>query len=244
MQNFSKNHPVIFIIILFFVGVLVAGLLGAVTGGYDSDLGTAVGRIIVGVAVFAIFRECFKENKYFSGAKYLLLALILPVWNVVYQAASGMTEIQSGGMIFEVFLCALAPAIFEEVLFRGVFLEKLRENGKTPMVALFISALVFGLVHLTNVVGGEVANTLVQILYAFVIGLFLGAVYLKTRDLATVIIAHFMTDFSTQIFVQNPSQTPPGLIVAFAVVLILLAAWSVWTISKEKEASVPAEVEK
>lgn len=241
MQNFSKNHPIIFTILLFFAGLIVALPFAAATGGYNADLGSAIGRIITGGLIFLIFRNCFKENRWFSGLKYLLPALVLPVWNIVYQVISGLPAIWTGGDLFVACVCALAPAIFEEVIFRGVFLEKLRENGRSAMESLIISAVVFGLVHLTNGVSGDIANTLVQTVYAIVIGLFFGAIYLKTRDIVTVILAHFMTDFSTQIFVQNPNTTSTPLIVAFVIILLALAAWSVWQISKEKETSTPVE---
>lgn len=243
MQNFSKNHPILFTILLFFAGLVVALPFAAVTGGYNADLGSAIGRIIAGVLIFLIFRNCFKDNRWFSGLKYLLPALVLPVWNIVYQVISGLPAIRTGGDLFVACICALAPAVFEEVIFRGIFLEKLRENGRSAMESLIISAVVFGLVHLTNAVGGAVANTLVQTLYAIVIGLFFGAVYLKTRDIVTVILAHFMTDFTTQIFVQNPNTTSTPLIIAFVIILLALAAWSVWQTSREKGASASIEEE-
>ena len=49
-------------------------------------------------------------------------------------------------------------------------INKLSQNGKKKMGILFISAIVFGAVHLTNIAGIDFVNVLVQIGYAFVIG--------------------------------------------------------------------------
>ena len=80
--------------------------------------------------------------------------------------------------------------------------------------------------HLTNILGMSLANVLVQVAYSLVIGLFLGAVYLASDDIATVIIAHAAIDISNQIFATSPSVSSVVMIVVFLAVLAVLAVYA------------------
>lgn len=69
--------------------------------------------------------------------------------------------------------------IFEEIFFRGVIFGFLRDNYKFP-IALIVQALVFGILH----------GNLVQSVYAFILGLFLGAIFYYTNSLYASILSH------------------------------------------------------
>ena len=78
---------------------------------------------------------------------------------------------------------AVAPALIEEFLFRGVIMGSLLRFGKP--FAIFTSALVFGLVH----------GNLVQIPFAFMVGLVIGAMVVETNSIWTGVIIHFINNF-------------------------------------------------
>lgn len=92
------------------------------------------------------------------------------------------------GWLFLFYVCLIGP-IFEEVLFRGVILRTL--NRYNRFFAIFASALIFGLFHLY----------LEQGAHAFVLGLVLAYVSLKTDSLMTCILLHIfhntITTFSS-----------------------------------------------
>lgn len=76
-------------------------------------------------------------------------------------------------------VCILAP-IIEEILIRGFILSGLKNNyGAT--VAILVSSVIFSLFHFN----------MVQTLSAFICGLLLGLLYLKTNSILNCIIAHF-----------------------------------------------------
>lgn len=81
---------------------------------------------------------------------------------------------------------AAATAFWEEVVFRGVVF-RIVEEGTGTWIALLVSAVAFGLVHLGNehVTLRAVATT------ALVAGVFLGGVYVLTRRLWLAIGAHY-----------------------------------------------------
>ena len=216
MNEYAQKHPIAFELVLVVVAMLVVGVGAAVLGGStNAEVGVALGRIVVGLALMLIFRSYF-DGKPFSGIVYALPILVIALWNIAYNLLSGM--VFSLDLIGALVL-GFAPAIFEEVLFRGIFIHNLRASGKEPLATLVISAAVFGAIHLTNLAGMTVANVLVQVLYATVFGLVTGAVYLKTGDLASVILAHAIVDMSNHVFVSTPSSSSILFVVAFVVVL-------------------------
>jgi hypothetical protein len=84
------------------------------------------------------------------------------------------------------------PSIFEEAVFRGivltVFLGKYSQRK-----AIIISALGFGLMHLLNLAGGrDLVWVLGQVAWSFILGLFYGYVFVKTRSLLPLMIFHYL----------------------------------------------------
>lgn len=78
----------------------------------------------------------------------------------------------------------LAGPIVEELLFRGImfhYLEKIRPGW----FAILISGITFGLWHMEPV----------QVVYAAIMGILLGFIYAKVRDLKVTIAIHILNNF-------------------------------------------------
>lgn len=86
------------------------------------------------------------------------------------------------GFLLSVLTVAVAPALFEEFLFRGAIMGNLLKYGKG--FAVFTSAIMFGLIH----------GNLVQIPFAFLVGLVLGFAALETKSIWTAVIIHFLNN--------------------------------------------------
>ena len=209
MKQFSVKHPVLFGIILIVAAFAAAALITAVlaSAGLPSETATTLSRILVGVILLFVFRETFPRGRAGRGLLWGLPALIFVLWNIVYHLSAG-ASFAGSGVLGSAFVAALAPAIFEEVLFRGILIGKLRENGQSPLAALLISAAIFGAVHLTNGISGDMLK------------------YLKTGDLFSVMLFHFLIDFSSHLFVSEPTTSSAGTIAVFALVLLCAAVYS------------------
>ncbi len=120
------------------------------------------------------------------------------------------------------YACIGAP-IWEELLFRGVILRTLEPHGKR--LAIWLSALMFGLFH----------GNLVQIPYAFGVGLVLGYVAVE-YNIGWAIVLHtvnnlVLSDFLTRITMNLPAGVANlilwGLILVMFVVgvICLIACW-------------------
>ena len=106
-----------------------------------------------------------------------LVLRLIPVtqfWRTVFGQISGSGDFARG-----LILAAVIAPVVEEIIFRGIILRGFRANyGKTR--ALLFSSLLFGLVHLNPW----------QFLPAVVLGLFLGALYIRTGTVVATIAAH------------------------------------------------------
>ncbi|MBR6708891.1 MAG: CPBP family intramembrane metalloprotease [Clostridia bacterium] len=76
----------------------------------------------------------------------------------------------------------LVPAFCEELLFRGVILDRLLPYGKTA--AILISAVAFGLMH----------GNFEQLFYATVAGIMLGLCYAETHSIWPGVIVHMLNN--------------------------------------------------
>lgn len=80
--------------------------------------------------------------------------------------------------------------INEELIFRLFLLNNLEYKSK--LVSIIVSSLVFGGIHLVNLIGYFDPMVFVQVLYTFGLGLLLGAVFVLTNSLVAPIVVHFL----------------------------------------------------
>jgi len=91
----------------------------------------------------------------------------------------------NAGVLFaDIALTALLPATFEEFTNRGL-LYSANENAKFPTFTIFLTALMFALMH-TNVT---------QVFYTFFFGLITGALVYVTKSIYPAMLCHFVNNF-------------------------------------------------
>jgi membrane protease YdiL (CAAX protease family) len=113
--------------------------------------------------------------------------LALAGWYHITAIASGSDAI---GLILQGLGAFLLVALFEEGLFRGIIF-RLLERLTGSWIAILLSALFFGLVHLMNP-GATLFSALAIALEA---GIMLGAAYMLTRSLWLAIGIHWAWNF-------------------------------------------------
>lgn len=84
-------------------------------------------------------------------------------------------------LIITIILLCVIPAMFEEVLFRGIILEELSDRFSSRRGAIFITAAIFAAVHL------DFSNLIPQ----FILGAILCHITLAEKSVLTAMIAHF-----------------------------------------------------
>ena len=91
------------------------------------------------------------------------------------------------------FCVSLTAGICEELIFRGYLLQQLTAWTKRPLLAVLLTALLFGSVHLYEGVGAILPLAALGCVYGLV-------VHYSKGDLRAVIVAHTLQDFLTAVF--------------------------------------------
>lgn len=101
-----------------------------------------------------------------------------------YQTSSVITDIpMDGGLVFlALFLIAVMPAIFEELIFRGIILESTKKLG--TLQACLINGFLFSLFHCNPSQTG----------YTFVLGAVFAFVAIRTGSVIPSMIVHFLNN--------------------------------------------------
>jgi membrane protease YdiL (CAAX protease family) len=126
------------------------------------------------------------------------------------------------------------PSIFEEVAFRGVLLTffLLRYSKRKSIV---FSSFGFAIIHIFNLLSGRdpiwVAG---QVIWAFILGLFYGYLFIKTGSLLPVMIVHYLGNLFIYSFAGYIQETASVAIqalygVTFTLGLIPVAIMILWT---------------
>ncbi len=89
-----------------------------------------------------------------------------------------------GSYILALFIIAFFPAVFEELFFRGALQNLLVKWWKAPLVAIIFCSLIFSLIH----------GSIFLFLSRFILGLILGLLYHKSKNIWVNIIAHFLNN--------------------------------------------------
>ena len=113
--------------------------------------------------------------------------------------------------IFMSSICtALIPALVEEFAYRGLVLSVLKKHDEA--FAIFASAFLFGLLH----------GNFVQIPFAFIVGLVLAFVRVKSDSMLPGIIIHFCNNFFAVIVTAAGEALPENISTIIQTVFMLL----------------------
>lgn len=143
----------------------------------------------------------------------------LPVtWSFVRQAFDISGDLPPGSPS----LLVSIPSIFEEAVFRGIVLTAFL-NKTSERKAIIFSSLGFGLVHLLNLASDrEAVWVLGQVIWSFILGLFYGYVFVRTRSLLPTMIVHYLGNaFIGSLTGYMQSRASVGIEVLYGVILSL-----------------------
>ncbi len=222
MKKLSAKFPILFEIILFVIALLVAAVLATALQaiGCNSTLSPTIARILIGLILLAIFYKSFSFRSSLKGFLITLPILLFGLYKIPYHFISGGTGADFNKVTLTIFLAGLAPAIFEEVLFRGICIANLKKKYNNPYVIVLVSAVIFSLAHVTNLVGMDVASVLLQVSTSLVLGIVWGAIYLRSGDLLSLIFSHFFIDILSDICFSG--DTTPGYFLAIMIAILIL----------------------
>ena len=126
--------------------------------------------------------------------------------------------------VFGIIAIAVMAPLVEELLFRGAIEGHFLQTGKRPSMAILLSALIFGLIHVNPA----------QVPFAFCLGLVFGWLYYRTGSIIPGMIGHFLNNSLATIAMATSTQeelnektvdmigaTPTYILLAAAIICLL-----------------------
>ena len=244
------KHPIRAAFLLPVIGLLGGGIIGQIVvlslNGFDTKaaqntlLSNDLPEIFLALLVILIMKHSY-DNQFKFGfwKKNLKPSMVFASWgflvlllNIIPNLFLG-TPLESSYSLLLAVTGGIAPGLYEEVTCRGVVLSNMMyqwRNAKNPiMMSLLASSIAFGLIHLVNLFS-TVGPTLIQVGYATGLGIFFGAVYLRTRNLWGPVVVHALIDISAKIFVtEDPVAGIASLAVPPEQMLVGIAVFIVFT---------------
>ncbi|MDR1016024.1 MAG: CPBP family intramembrane metalloprotease [Coriobacteriales bacterium] len=135
-----------------------------------------------------------------------ILARVEPSYALVLKRSLGVLRTDWVLRLLAVVLLCLVVGLFEESLFRGLFLSallaRLGASRRGIVISVLVSAAVFGFAHvLPDLWTGQLATVLAllqalgKVVTTGMIGFMFGALYLKTRNIWGTALVHALNDF-------------------------------------------------
>lgn len=156
----------------------------------------------------------------------LLILIVLMIANHGFQAQPASYFVYM--LLSQLFLIGFV----EETLFRGIMLRALMQKGKA--IAVGVSSVLFGITHALQALGGQsIQDTILQIVYAFILGFVLALLVAKHRAIWLTIIFHGLHNF-----INFTGNTPSTHLYDYLVIIILIAQLVWLIVSGQKNAAV------
>ena len=155
-----------------------------------------------------------KEESYKKSIFYIPL-IVIALSNLV----CGVDTSYGAGFIFANLFLTLGIGFAEEIYFRGIICNLWEDRGVKKAVA--VSAILFGVCHLMNVLGGAgIAETILQICFALLYGIVVSLIFIRSKSIWPCIILHAFHDFCS--FISCDGTLQLNIIIGIIQFIILL----------------------
>lgn len=238
-KSYSQKHPYITVILLGLLCTFMTGLGTAIPQiiGLDTNLQIIVTTLFlvasVGIGIVIMIRSRFRlvdygfrnneKESYHKVWWYLPLVVVIVIIPIVINGfVAGISIIQ---YIIVAFF-TIAVGFNEEIYFRGLAFKFLEEKGKKK--AIICSSVIFGILHLANVLNGkDVVYLILQMFFAFLVGFVFAEIVSITKSLWIVIICHAAYDYISSITGEN-IDSKAVVVLAIQVCVLMVYAISIW----------------
>ena len=228
--------PLAFFIVRDTIAVFT-GILFRSIGGEDSlpyQINGDIARLIIAGLLMIIMPiycrgKCnfgFRGGNVKLGILLALPQLIVPLWNLLQIRFYDVPFIVGGTAVVAAIIHGIGPGVSEEIFCRGFVVSNLMRIWKDKpdriTRCMLTSGVSFGLLHALNAVStGNIWAAVIQVIYTAAIGIFNGAIFLRTRSIWGVILLHTLTDISAFVAVFDSSNIT-GMDIAFCIVGTLI----------------------
>lgn len=217
MKAFVQRHVILFVILVAVMESLIVSI--NIDQNALSGLDMLLTHLLVSVIALYFMKKLSVplwtlKVGFLKGILMGLPFIILGFSSVLSSnAGTDFSLLESNGssvlLLFTINM--IFVGIEEELIFRGLifgFLLKNGENKKNGInQAILASALIFGIMHLSNIFIAPITTVFVQTLFTAAGGFLYCVIYYKCRNIWSVIIIHTCTDWISLVLDQCFTNT-------------------------------------
>lgn len=228
--SFSKRRPVLTVIIIEVLLLLAVFAAGAYATIKELDYTAPVLISFIPIALVLIVYLTWKRKWSEMGFQslrnipkknwlyYLPLVVLL-----ITISLKGFREVTVSEVLFFIFFTLLVGFV-EETLYRGLILRTLL--AKSVTAAVVTSSILFSVTHLLNLLSGQnTIQTIMQIIYALVMGVALALLIVKNHNIIPLILFHFVHNLIQFLSIENEKNSVLGVDVLIIMVLVMYCVW-------------------
>ena len=214
LKEFALKKPVLFsvLIMILSIGVTFLPLNSFLFGNLNEQAAEYASgfleQTLVSVLLMMLLAkfDWLRPAGFGCKAKQLFVAwpmFLILILNLL-ELVDGTLQIDTSEVTTIIFyvLVYLSTGLFEETLCRGVvqtlFLKKWGKTRKGIYFSVILSSILFGMFHLVHFFLGHMTllASVVQVIYATFIGVFMGACVLRNQSIIPMIIVHGLVDIT------------------------------------------------
>lgn len=272
IRTSARSHPLLVTAVGLAIGLAVIWFVPS-DGSLANMMFIRLGLTIVMFAIMAVAAGC---NIIVPNAKSIGFSFKKSIYPLVVALVMGVfvllgTAMKNEGMVSDwplqlalVIMLCLLVGTFEEGLFRGIvfsgLLARFGETRRGLIGAVIVSSLIFGFVHVTPsimngqvVTGLDMAQAALKTLQAGILGAFLAALFLKTRNIWGIALVHGLNDLFVMLgdalfsgttsttYVNNDAMMASASVVMYGVFFLLYIPIIVSTVRMLKQVETPCK---
>ena len=180
-------------------------------------------------AIMDLIKACLLAFSFSSAFSLLTSNIDIENSRLIAASAQYYSNIVPGlGMILMILNLLIIAPVVEEIALRGIVYTRIAKTMK-PVVALIVSAVLFGLMHF-------MAGGIVLVVGATMMGLILGFLLYRYKSLWICIIAHICANIPD--FIEFGKHiTSTGMRISIAIAFgVVFAVALIWILKSEKRA--------
>lgn len=247
MTKLYKKSEITFAILWIVLYVVLSSAADNISAGlglYKSV--TAVLHIGMTLFLFLWIRKNGLEKKYgfcpssVPAKSFLFFIPLAIIASSSLWTGVGLNHSVKESIFFVVSMCCVG--FLEEVIFRGFLFRAMEKSDLRS--AVIVSSLTFGLGHIVNLFNGSgrsLPSSLIQILFAVLVGFVLVTIFRKGGSLIPCIVFHSVNNALTDFGKEGVLDPKTEMAVNIVFIVVFLGGYLLYLYKKLPEKDAPAE---
>lgn len=146
--------------------------------------------------------------------------------------ATGFSRKLNFRIVAALILFMIAVGFFEEIIYRGLILQYLNKGNTKKAIAL--SAVLFGIGHIANVLGGaDLRSTIGQIIFAVLFGIVCAEIVILTKSIMIGVVWHILHNIISS--VTAASSDFEFVVAVVQCTTLIITSVALWRCLKKEE---------